>query len=122
MYITQEIVNMNLQENIRRILKEETEQYDTPVLTILKTLYPKFNKENTLIKHTKSAFNNDVITYDDPETGYPFCSYWIDDRELVLNYELSETFDSYLNMDTWTDDLLNWFNNEFNKDAEYVSY
>ena len=112
---------MNLKENIRRILKEETEYYDTPVVTILKTLYPNFNKENASIEHTKSRHNNDVIHYDDPETGYPFCSYWVN-RELVLNYELSETFDNYLNTDTWTDDLLNWFNNEFNKDAEYRSY
>ena len=28
MYITQEIVNMNLQENIRRILREETNDYE----------------------------------------------------------------------------------------------
>ncbi len=31
MYITQEIVNMNLQENIRRILREEEDRYDDKV-------------------------------------------------------------------------------------------
>jgi len=111
-----------MKQLIRKILKEETEQYNTPVLTILKTLYPNFNKDNASIKKSSSQMGNDVILYDDPETGYPFCSYWIDDRELVLTRELFETFDSYLNMDTWTDDLLNWFNNEFNKDAEYVTF
>ena len=111
-----------MKENIRRILKEETEQYNTPVVDILKTLYPNFNKENASIKHAKNRHNEDVILYDDPETGFHFCSYWINYSEITLNDELGETFDSYLNTGTWHDDLLNWFNSEFNKDAEYMSY
>jgi len=106
---------MNLQESIKRILREET-QGETPVEVILNTLYPNFNKENASIKYVKSKFNRDVITYDDPETGYPFCSYWIDFRELTLEYELYETLEKYLNQDTFDGDLLNWFNSEFNKD------
>lgn len=112
---------MNRKESIRRILKEET-QRETPVEVILNTLYPNFNKENASIKYVKSKFNRDVITYDDPETGYPFCSYWIDFRELTLGYELYETLEKYLNRDTFDDDLLNWFNSEFNKDAEFISF
>jgi len=109
-----------IRESIRRILKEET-QSETPVEVILNTLYPNFNKENASIKHVKSKFNKDVITYDDPETGYPFCSYWIDFKELTLEYELYETLEKYLNQDTFDGDLLNWFNSEFNKDAEFIS-
>ena len=112
---------MNLQESIKRILREET-QGETPVEVILNTLYPNFNKENASIKYVKSKFNRDVITYDDPETGYPFCSYWIAFRELTLEYELYETLEKYLNQDTFDDDLLNWFNSEFNKDAEFISF
>ena len=111
----------DLQESIKRILREET-QGETPVEVILNALYPNFNKENASIKYVKSRFNRDVITYDDPETGYPFCSYWIAFRELTLEYELYETLEKYLNQDTFDNDLLNWFNSEFNKDAEFISF
>ncbi len=109
---------MNLQENIRRILKEET-QGVTPVAIIINTLYPNFNKENASIKYVKSKFNRDVITYDDPETGYPFCSYWVDERDLSLNEELFETLVNYLGEEGMLY-VIEWFNNEFNQQAKYL--
>ena len=121
----------NLKESIKKVLREVNEQGDwyndllkkvKLIDIVIKTFYPNFNKYNTSVKKSSSRMGNDVILYDDSETGIPFATYWVDDRELVLTRELFETFDRYLNEDTWTDDLLNWFNHEFNKDAEYVTY
>ncbi len=110
---------MNLQENIRRILKEET-QGVTPVAIIINTLYPNFNKDNAIIKHQKTFAGADVIVYNDPETNYFFCTYWVTERDLTLNEELFQTLENYLGEEEMLY-VIEWFNNEFNKQAEYVS-
>ena len=116
---------MNLQENIRKILREETEQNDTPVVVVLKSLYPNFNKEGVNIYSTgilKDDSYSVTLNYKDKETDEWYMMYDDDDYQILLNRELFETLDNYLSGYDWTDDLVNWFNSEFNKDAEYVTF
>jgi hypothetical protein len=109
---------MNLQENIRRVLREET-QGATPVAIIINSLYPNFNRDNAVIQYKSSNAGRNVIVYDDPETDYFFCSYWVDERDLSLNEELFETLENYLGEEGMLY-VIEWFNNEFNQQAKYL--
>jgi hypothetical protein len=112
----------------RKVLREETEQDDTPVVVVLKSLYPNFNKEGVNIYSTKERkvnYSYSLIlkyTYKDKETDEWYMTYDDDDYQILLNRELFETLDNYLSGYDWTDDLVNWFNSEFNRDAEYVTF
>ena len=44
------------------------------------------------------------------------------DNGELLNPNNKKTLDNYLSGYDWTDDLVNWFNSEFNRDAEYVTF
>jgi hypothetical protein len=121
---------MNLKESIRKVLREVTEQDDwykdllkkvKLIDTIIKSFYPNFNKDNASVKKSSSQMGNDVILYDDSETGITFATYWVDDRELVLTRELFETLENYLGDEEMTY-VVEWFNNEFNQQAEYVTF
>ncbi len=111
------------QKNINE--SEQDDWYNTLVKkvklidTIIKTFYPNFNKDNTLISQKISQAGYDALTYDDPETGFPFATYWVKDRALDLNFELFETLENYLGEEEMLY-VIEWFNNEFNQHAEYV--
>ena len=89
--------------------------------TIMHVLYPNFNKDNAVIEHKKSNAGRDVIIYDDPKTGNHFCSYWVKEKDLSLSEELFETLENYIGEEEMLY-IIEWFNNEFNQQAEYVSY
>ena len=89
--------------------------------TIIKSLYPNFNKDNVVIQYKSSDAGRDVILFDDPETNYYYCSYWIEEREISLNSELYDTLENYLGEEEMLY-VIEWFNNEFNQHAEYVTF
>jgi len=116
---------MNLQENIRKILREETFKDETPVVVVLKSLYPNFNKEGVKIYSTgrlKDDSYSVTLRYKDKETDEWYMTYDDDDYVIILNREVFNTLVNYLGGYTWEDDLVNWFNSEFNRDAEYVTF
>ena len=116
MWKKQKNINESEQDDWYKSLLKGVQLIDT----IIKSLYPNFNKDNAIIKHQKSNAGRDVIVYDDPETNYFFCSYWVDERDLSLNEELFQTLENYIGEEEMLY-VIEWFNNEFNKQAEYVT-
>ena len=113
------------QKNINE--SEQDDWYNTLVKkvklidTIIKSLYPNFNKDNAVIQYKSSNAGRDIILFDDPETNYYYCSYWIEEREISLNSELYDTLENYLGEEEMLY-VIEWFNNEFNQHAEYVTF
>lgn len=119
---------MNLQENIRKILREETEKKSEikkvrTVEKVIKTIYPNFNKEGVDIYAT-GQLSNDlysvVLVYRDKEKNEWYAKYDHDDYQLLLNREVFETLENYCG--DYMDYVVRWFNNEFNQSAEYVTF
>ena len=119
---------MNLQENIKRILREETEKKSETkkvrvVEQVIKTIYPNFNKEGVNIYSTGQLSNDSysvVLVYRDKETNEWYAKYDHDDYQLLLNREVFETLENYCG--NYMDYVVEWFNNEFNQSAEYVTF
>jgi hypothetical protein len=119
---------MNLQETIRRILREENENKAEIrkvmlVGKLIKSIYPNFNKEGVNINIT-GQFKHDmysvVLIYSDKQTDEWYVKYDHDDYQLQLNREVFETLNSILG--DMMDYVVDWFNNEFGEDAEYVTF
>ena len=117
-----------IQESIRRILREENENKAEIgkvrlVEKLIKTIYPNFNKEGVNINST-GQFRHDlysvVLVYRDKQTDEWYAKYDHDDYQLLLNRKVFEKLDSILG--PYMDYVVDWFNNEFDKDAEYVTF
>ena len=122
---------MNLKQHIRKVLTEEFPKYDytkqitkniNAVDTLLKGLYPNFNKDGAHLKERRPLFW-DAFLYEcfDNETNHIYASYTPTKRELHMNSEVYNTLYDYLGEDVATY-VIDWFNNEFDTDAEYVTY
>jgi hypothetical protein len=122
---------MSIKESIRKVLKEEFPQEDysnqiiknvSVVDSILKAMYPNFNKDGAQLKKRKPLFW-DSFLYEcfDNETNHIYASYTPTKRELHMNPEIYKTLENYLGEDVATY-VIDWFNNEFDTDAEHVTY
>jgi hypothetical protein len=122
---------MNLQERIRKVLIEEFPQEDysnqiiknvSAVDSILKALYPNFNKDGAHLKERRPLFW-DSFLYEcfDNETNHIYASYTPTKRELHMDTEIQNTLNDYLGEDVATY-VIDWFNNEFDTNAEYVTF
>ena len=121
----------NLQENIRRILREEFPQEDysnqiiknvSAVDSVIRSLYPNFNKEGVYKKRIfPIGWSIPLDCYFDNETNLKYASIHKEKRELILNEEIYGTLETYLNEDVATY-VIDWFNNEFDTNAEYVTF
>jgi hypothetical protein len=122
---------MNLQGTIRKVLMEEFPQDDysneiiknvNVVDSMIRTLYPNFNKEGShLIKRTPLFWNTPLYEYFDNETDQKYASYHDQKRELHMDTEIQNTLNDYLGEDVATY-VIDWFNNEFDTNAEYVTF
>ena len=123
---------MNLQKTIRRILKEENigkSKYIDYVKLIEKFMnmsYPNFNKERVKEKKVmKVKLMGKVIAWNyefiDSETNKKFATYDEIEKELQLNGEIFVRLRNIFG-DVLMEHVIDWFNNEFNKDAEYVTF
>jgi hypothetical protein len=122
---------MNLQGTIRRILMEEfpQEDYSNQIIknvsvidSILKSLYPNFNKEGShLKKRTPLFWNTPLYECFDNETHQIYGTYIPTKRELSINREIYMTLENYLN-DYVATYIIDWFNIEFDTNAEYVTF
>jgi hypothetical protein len=122
---------MNLKQHIRKVLTEEFPQEDysnqiiknvNAVDSILKSLYPNFNKEGAQLKKRKPLFW-DRFLYEcfDNETNHIYASYNPTKGELHMDPEIYKTLDNYLGEDAATY-VIDWFNIEFDTDAEHVTF
>ena len=110
---------MNLQENIRRILRE----YDSDKMTELvgdymNSMYPIFNKKyvDTEEYEDTSGYPVIVFSYDHIYLG----KYHYGTKELQLSTALFNELEGLFNDEM--EYVIDWFNNEFNLNAEYVTY
>lgn len=122
---------MNLQGTIRKVLMEEFPQEDysnqiiknvSAVDSVIRSLYPNFNKDGAhLKKRTPLFWNTPLYEYFDNETDQKYASYHDNKRELHIEKEIYNTLETYLNEDVATY-VIDWFNNEFDTNAEYVTF
>ena len=121
----------NLQENIRRILREEFPQEDysnqiiknvSAVDSVIRSLYPNFNKEGVYKKRIfPIGWSIPLDCYFDNETNLKYASIYKKKRELRMDKDIQNTLNDYLGEDVATY-VIDWFNNEFDTNAEYVTF
>jgi len=100
----------------------ETIKNVSAVDSVIKTLYPNFNKEGShLKKRTPLFWNTPLYEYFDNETNHIYASYTPTKRELHMDREIYKTLDNYLGEDVATY-VIDWFNNEFDTNAEHVTF
>ena len=122
---------MNLQGAIRKVLKEEfpQEDYSNQIIknvamvdSVIRSLYPNFNKEGVYIKKRTPLFwTIPLYEYFDNETDQKYASIHSERRELIMNAEVYNTLETYLNEDVAIN-VIDWFNDEFDTNAEYVTF
>lgn len=115
---------MDLEKRIKKVLKEDfykkVEKIMNAIGQYLNAFYPNFNEANVKV----DVFDDDVNhieRFTDPETEYFFARYDDRLRELMLNHEIHETLENFFNEEDMTY-VIEWFNNEFGTNAEYLSY
>jgi hypothetical protein len=121
----------NLQEQIRKVLMEEfpQEDYSNEIIknvamvdSVIRTLYPNFNKDDVYMERRfPIGWSIPLDCYFDIETNLKYASIYKKKRELILNKEIYGTLENYLNEDVATY-VIDWFNNEFDTNAEYVTF
>lgn len=112
---------MNLQEHIRKVLMEEnSDKMIKLVGQYLKFMYPGFNEKDVDVDEYEDSRGFPVVIFTDIENGIYLAKYHYGTKELQLSktlfYELEGTFGDDMEY------VIDWFNNEFGEDAEYVTY
>ena len=130
----------DLQESIRKVLREETEldKQQLKKIKIVKnfinTLYPNFNKEGVKIEKRimdqfggviplayQKRFEDIRYEYRDLETNKYYATYHEKNNELQLNRKIFESLEDFLG-DEIMEYIIDWFNDEFNKNAESFTF
>ena len=121
----------NLQESIRKILMEEFPQEDysnqiiknvSAVDSVIRSLYPNFNKVGVYKKRIfPIGWSIPLDCYFDNETNLKYASIYKKKRELRMDKDIQNTLNDYLGEDVATY-VIDWFNNEFDTNAEYVTF
>jgi hypothetical protein len=113
---------MNLQESIRRILKEtNTEKMISLVGQYMNAMYPDF-KDGVVDIEEYDRIDGRIWmeVYRNPISEHVYAKYYNSKKELELDLEIANSLESMFN-DNMTF-VVEWFNNEFGTDAEYVTY
>ena len=129
-----QLKSRNLRESIKRILREETELDKEQLKKIkivknfINTLYPNFNKEGVKIEKRimdplayQKRFEDIRYEYRDLETNKYYAIYHEKNKELQLNKKIFESLEDYLG-DEIMEYIIDWFNYEFNKNAESFTF
>ena len=112
---------MNLQEHIRNVLKEENaDKMIKLVGKYLNFMYPRFNKDEVDVEGYDDFRGFPVIIFIDSENGIYLGEYHYGTKELQLSISIFNELEGLLNDDM--EYVIDWFNNEFGEDAEYVTY
>lgn len=122
---------MNLENIIKKILREETDQDNYMrqankkmelVRKFMKSFYPDFNREGTEVTKIQIPMSRyHFYTYRDMDDDTLYAKYTDYTRELGLDSEVFDMLETFLGEDLMTF-VLEWFNEEFNQNAEHVSY
>ena len=114
--------NDNLQESIRRILKEtNTEKMISLVGQYMNAMYPDF-KDGVVDVEELDRIDGRIWmeVYRKPNSEHVYAKYYNSKKELELDSEIANSLESMFNDDMTY--VVEWFNNEFGTDAEYVTY
>jgi len=112
---------MNLQEHIRKVLREEnTDKMIKLVGQYLNFMYPRFNKKDVGVYEYEDRRGFFVVVFTDIENGIYLATYHYGTKELQLSGTIFNELEGLLNDDM--EYVIDWFNNEFGEDAEYVTY
>ena len=90
---------------------------------LVKTIEPNFTEEKASVG-THSDGDDTFLKYFEPRPNYrihTFARYYVWKNELVLSHELFNKLESYLGEGNMTA-VIDWFNNEFDQDAETVTF
>ena len=112
---------MNLKEHIRKVLKENhTDKMIRLIDKYMKTFYPNFNHIDVGSNVYETRSGNYVVYFFDPSNDLNYATYREYEKELQLNREIFDSLEGIFgdNMDY----VVDWFNNEFGEDAEYVTF
>ena len=116
--------------NDEGILREETYQDDymediekkmTLVRKFIKSFYPDFNKEGTEVTKFGRPMGTSFSNYVGMNDGEFYAKYDSASRELQLDREVFDLLENFLGEDLMTY-VIEWFNQEFGTDAEYVTF
>ena len=84
-------------------------------------VFPTFNQDQC-VKYFHTSGDDSFIGYSDGlSNGKVFAKYYWVKKELQLNHELFDVLESHFGMDRMPV-IIDWFNEEFDQDAEYVSF
>jgi hypothetical protein len=112
---------MNLQEHIRKVLREEnTDKIVKIIGKYLNSMYPKFNNNDADYDVIENSHNYLITAYYNPDDDSFYAKYREQQKELQLSRTMFNELEG-----TFGDDMeyvIDWFNNEFGEDAEYVTF
>jgi len=86
--------------------------------SLVKQVFPNFSKGNCHVEQMGDSDNPEIYFFLD---GKPYAKYNLWTRQLRLDRELFETLESFLGEDLMTN-VIDWFNEEFDMEAESVTY
>jgi len=89
---------------------------------LVSEVFPNFNREDALSMSWSNGDETYIEYYDPHIKGNKgvFAKYWLWKEELQLNRELFETLEGHFGDDMTY--VIDWFNNEFDRDAESVTF
>ncbi len=112
---------MNLKEHIKKVLREEnSDKMIKLVGQYLNFMYPGFNKKDVDIDEYEDKRGFPVVIFIDSENGVYLATYHYGTKELQLSTTIFNELEGLLNDDM--EYVIDWFNNEFGEDAEYVTF
>ena len=112
---------MNIQESIRRILREyDSDKMIGLVGEYINFMHPRFNKKDVTTEEYEDKRGYPVITFYDDENHLYLGKYHYGTKELQLSIGLFNELEGLFNDEM--EYVIDWFNNEFNLNAEYVTY
>lgn len=84
-------------------------------------VFPKFNKEDTEVMTWSNGDETYLEYFDKIKGGRPFAKYYPWKSELILHEDIFFTLQDYLGDDLMTA-VIDWFNIEFEQEAESINY
>jgi len=110
-----------LQESIRKVLKEyDSDKMIELIENYLNFMYPIFNNKDVYTEEYSDSRGYPVISFFDNENGIYLGKYYYGDKSLELNRAIFNELEGLFNDDM--EYVIDWFNNEFDLNAEYVTY
>jgi hypothetical protein len=112
---------MNLQENIRRVLKEyDSDKMIKLVGEYLNVMHPRFNEKDVDVDEYVDSRGFPVVIFTDIENSIYLGKYHYGTKELKLSSAIFNELEGLFNDEM--EYVVDWFNNEFGEDAEYVTF